>query len=224
MCHHSLPGIVTPIRKKEGLQSLLAVDFVLILFLYILISVTGVFAVPGDLQALHSLNFFHPGSEVILIIIGAYLALFPVIALSSNFPIITITLRDNLKALLKAIFMRENDFPFVLNRLLFPLLALLPPVTLAYITQQDSLLVSITGSFPGVGVQYLIPVSLAFMARYTMKKTFGSYNNPHQSWFSRNIYGFPLFHGLVAAWSFITVILIIVVTILRPPKLAEHPV
>ena len=229
MCHHSIPGMVTPVKKKERLHLIMALDYALILVLYYMITLTGIFAIsPEDIQVLHSLNFFHPtilgnASEVLLLLAGIYLALFPVISLSSNFPIITVTLRDNLKSLFKILLKpwwgEEREFPWVVDRICFPLLALLPPTVLAFATQQDSILVSITGSFPGVGVQYLIPVSLAFMARYRIKKQYTSYKNPHRSPFSH-----ILFQGLVVLWSVVSVVLIIVDLILRPPKLEEHPV
>ena len=228
MCHHSIPGMITPVKKKERLFLLMGVDFFMILILYYMITLTGIFAIsPSDMKALHSLNFFHPSipdnaSDVLLLLAGIYLALFPVVSLSSNFPIIIVTLRDNLKSLFKLIFKRrlrdgKEDFPFLIDRIFFPLLSLLPPTVLAFATQQDSLLVSITGSFPGVGVQYLIPVSLVIMARYKIRK-YTVYRNPHRSPFSR-----LLFLVLVVAWSVLSVVLIIVDMVLKPPTLAVHP-
>ena len=223
MCHHSLPGIITPTKTKKYIYPLMGIDFMLILILYYVITVTGVFAIsPDEMQALHSLNFFCPGLEIVLLVAGVYLALFPVFSLSSNFPIIVVTLRDNLKSLVKVILSKikghEVTLPPQVERLVFPLLALLPPTIISFATQQDSLLVSITGSFPGVGVQYLIPVSLAFMAKYKIRQI-RSYNNPHKSPFSHII-----FKGLIVLWSFISVILIIVDMALKPPKIVEHPV
>ena len=226
MCHHSLPGIITPMKSKKYIYPLMGADFLLILILYYLINLTGVFAITqDDMNALHSLNFFCPGLEIVLLVLGVYLALFPVISLSSNFPIIVVTLRDNLKSLVKLLLSKIRikghtyTLPVQVDRVVFPLLALIPPTILAFSTQQDSLLVSVTGSFPGVGVQYLIPVCLAFMAQYTLKKKVNSYNNPHRSPFSHF-----LFKGLVLLWSFVSVILIIIDMSLDPPKVQQHPV
>ena len=69
-----------------------------------------------------------------------FLALFPVLTLSSSFPIITVTLRNNLKSL----FGRENDTG-LFSRLFFPVLAMAPPVTLAAFTDDLETLVGITG-------------------------------------------------------------------------------
>ena len=71
-----------------------------------------------------------------------FLALFPVLTLSSSFPIITVTLRNNLKSL----FGRENDTG-LFSRLFFPVLAMAPPVTLAAFTDDLETLVGITGRY-----------------------------------------------------------------------------
>lgn len=99
-----------------------------------------------------------------------FLTLFPVFTLSTSFPIITITLRNNLKQL----FLRQNeaDYSFFVRRLLFPLMALIPPTVLAIITSDISFLVGITGSYAGAAVQYIIPALLAFYARKELQKEF----------------------------------------------------
>ena len=81
-----------------------------------------------------------------------------------------ITLRNNLKQL----FLRRNeaDYSFFVRRLLFPLLALIPPAVLAIITSDISFLVGITGSYAGAVVQYVVPALLAFYARKKLLKEF----------------------------------------------------
>jgi len=75
---------------------------------------------------------------------------------------ISITLRNNLKAL----GYRENrQYPFWLDRILFPLLALIPPMCIAMATNQVEVLVGITGFYAGTGIQYVIPALLVFYAR-----------------------------------------------------------
>lgn len=83
-----------------------------------------------------------------------------------------ITLRNNLKQ----IFLRKHDteYNFFVRRLLFPLLALIPPTVLAIITSDISFLVGITGSYAGTGVQYIVPALLAFYARKELSKEFPS--------------------------------------------------
>ncbi len=66
---------------------------------YVLLAFTGIFAFT-ELNDLYTLNFAPVKGEAwYLAVIHYFLSLFPVFTLSTNFPIITITLRNNLKAL-----------------------------------------------------------------------------------------------------------------------------
>lgn len=224
MCQHSLPGMITPMRSKRWVYQLAAIDFVLVMVFYTLLAYTGVFAFTvNDMQELYSLDFLVLGSNMGLLVFGVFVAFYPVFTLVTNFPIISVTLRENLKVLFKTSLQRwrspESDkFPFVVDRIVFPLLALIPPFSIAFATQQTDLLVSITGSFPGVGVQYIIPLALAFMAQRTLKKKYGIYRNKYKS---------PLSHYIafvvVLVWAIVTVIVIVVETIINPPTLSPHP-
>ena len=218
MCQHSLPGMVTPMKDKRHIYWMLAGDFLLVLSFYFLLIFTGVFAFSTDhMSQLYTLDFFVPGQEIIKLVLGVYLALFPVFTLSTSFPIISVTLRENIKALAKLIFRRE-EFPFVVDRIVFPLVTIIPPIALAYATQQDDLLVSITGSFPGLAVQYLIPTTLVLTARYKFKTVFGKYRNRYSS-----PVGHVIITGVVIAWAGISTILVIVKMALSPPQLIDHP-
>lgn len=222
MCQHSLPGMVTPMRSKRWVFWMLAGDFLMTFTFYLLLVITGSFAFEYcNMRELYTLDFFKPG-EVVKVIMGVYLALFPVFTLSTNFPIIAVTLRENLKALFKLIlklFHIDYTLPKAIDFLLFPLIALLPAVAISYATQQDDILVSITGSFPGVGVQYVIPAALVLMGRYSMNKRFGSYRNKYRSPF-----GHIAVVCVVFGWTCVSVILIIINMSLNPPTVNEHPI
>lgn len=221
MCQHSLPGMITPMRKKRGVFVLIAVDFGLILTFYLMLAYTGAFWLNYDsLEDLYTLNFFRQflpsdmAAEKVLSILGYYLALFPVFTLSTNFPIISITLRENLKALSRVLLKRwigDQPFPWVVDRLLFPVLALILPIAIAFGTQNVELLVSITGSFPGIGVQYVIPVTLAFCGKsIIMKRLNIKYENKYKSPFSH-----ILFLVFVLLWTVLSVLLIIADDIMK---------
>ncbi|KAK7111395.1 transmembrane protein 104-like isoform X2 [Littorina saxatilis] len=163
MCHHSLPSLVTPIRNKSRLNSVLGGDYVLILVFYAILSFTGVFTF-AKVEDLYTLNF-QPnecGRQAITHVkfFEYFLALFPVFTLSTNFPIIAITLRNNLQALLA----RPHYSQFV-NRYLIALLGIVPPTIVAIITNQVDFLVGITGSYAGTAIQYVIPACLVLLGR-----------------------------------------------------------
>lgn len=231
MCQHSLPGMVTPMSTKKYIYRIMISDFVLILIFYYLLAYTAVFAFDvNDMHQLYSLDFFDPNDPIWKLVLGIYLALFPVFTLSASFPIISVTLRENLKCLVRLIFeephVREHllrrdplepnksvEFPLLVNRILFPLLALAPPIIIAFSTQQIDILVSITGSFPGVGVQYVIPATMILLIQYRFKKSFGKYRNPYSTSLSHTI-----ITCIVLVWSGVSVGMMIVDLALFPPK------
>lgn len=113
-----------------------------------------------------------------------------------------------MKALFRRLFEKwrgDKEFHFIIERIAFPLLAVIPPILVAFSTRNIEILVSITGSFPGVGVQYVIPATLVFAGQYVIKKKFKKYNNKHHSPFS-----YMVFFIFVGIWTVVSVVLIIV--------------
>ena len=209
MCQHSLPGMITPMKTKKNLLWMIFSDFALILFAYLLLTLTGAFRF-SNLEDIYTLNFFNSSAArvTLRVFLGYYLALFPVFTLSTNFPIISITLRENLKALFRVLLKKwrgDGEFHFVVSRIVFPLLAIIPPILIAFATRNVEALVSVTGSFPGVGVQYIIPLPLAIAGRNVIMKEFSTYDNKHKSKFS-NV---PVFI-FVSVWTAVSFVLIIV--------------
>lgn len=195
MCHHSLPSLVAPIRDKNDLHKMLSADYMLIAGFYLLLALTGSFAF-AHLEALYTLNFIiGKQSNLFLVSIEYFLALFPVFTLSTSFPIIAITLRNNLEALFMGSAATQNTNPdsdyssfgkFLLRRCTFPLMAILPPIIITYFTDSLASLVSFTGSYAGTGIQYIIPVALVWQARKVTKAILGQgiineFRSPFQS-------------------------------------------
>eukprot|EP01119_Soliformovum_irregulare_P020783 TRINITY_DN6787_c1_g1_i1.p1 TRINITY_DN6787_c1_g1~~TRINITY_DN6787_c1_g1_i1.p1 ORF type:complete len:467 (-),score=104.59 TRINITY_DN6787_c1_g1_i1:42-1442(-) len=170
MCHHSLPSLITPIQNKKKLFPLLLGDFVGIYFVYTLLCVTALFAfgsiahpacgnIPGPachIQKLYTLNFssynFRP--------IAIFLTLFPLFTLSSNFPLISITLRNNLMLLIPLL----ENYPR-LRPIIFGLAATMPPIGIAFATDNVDFLVNITGSYAGLGIMFVMPAFLLLYSR-----------------------------------------------------------
>lgn len=195
MCHHSLPSLVAPIKDKNGLHKKLSADYMLIAAFYLLLAMTGSFAFV-QLEDLYTLNFIPTAkqSDLFLVFIEYFLALFPVFTLSASFPIIAITLRNNLEALFMGTTQQSTNpdavyssfGQFLLQRCVFPLMAILPPIVVAYFTDSLASLVSFTGSYAGTGIQYIIPVALVWQARKTCRAILGQgiindYRSPFQS-------------------------------------------
>jgi len=179
MCHHSLPSLITPISRKKKLVPMMLADYTLILAFYFLLAFTGIFAFK-ELNDLYTLNF-QPSKDdnTIESLLHYFLALFPVFTLSTNFPIIAITLSNNLRSL----FLTEGRiYSYWIRNLLFPMLALIPPTCVAMVTNSLEFLVGITGSYAGAGIQYIVPALLVYYARKEASEALGiGVKNHHKS-------------------------------------------
>eukprot|EP00048_Salpingoeca_helianthica_P000280 m.40544 g.40544 ORF g.40544 m.40544 type:complete len:469 (-) comp10355_c0_seq3:32-1438(-) len=195
MCHHSLPSLVTPITPKGHLTRMFLADFGLVFAFYTLLCFTAVFRFQeGKLQDLYNANFKSYSNAFC----AYFLALFPVFTLSANFPIIAITLRNNLRTLIEST--GHVLSPLAANVGL-PLLTLIPPLAVAFGTDNVGLLVGITGSYAGVAIQYVIPAMLCFYGRRQCNSLAGP--RPFQSWFRHRYWIFFLM-----GWSALCLILV----------------
>lgn len=201
MCHHSLPSLLAPIRDKLSVRRILCADYLVICLFYLLLAMTGIFAFER-LEDLYTLNFIpdqtddHSFSADLLLAIDYFLALFPVFTLSASFPIIAITLRNNLQTLCLDM-SRFESYNYFVRRILFPMLAVIPPFAITYFTESLTSLVAFTGSYAGAAIQYIIPIALVHYARNTCRELLGSgVTNDFQSPFRS-----PYWLVFVLLWS-----------------------
>lgn len=201
MCHHSLPSLITPIRGKNLLSVHISFDYILISIFYLLLAYTGAFAFE-NLNDLYTLNFVPKNNEnIFLEIVEYFLALFPVFTLSTSFPIIAITLRNNLQSLFLDT-TRLETYNIVLRKIIFPLITVLPPLLLTYFLEDISVLIEFTGSYAGTGIQYLIPTVLVVAARKQCTQLLGlgivnKFKSPFFVW-----------TAFVAIWSVVCIVLV----------------
>ncbi|XP_034472614.1 transmembrane protein 104 homolog [Drosophila innubila] len=208
MCHHSLPGLLAPLRNKSKVSQILSYDYILICMFYIVLAMTGIFAFK-HVEDLYTLNFLPYQVESKDFLSGLYigidyfLSLFPVFTLSTSFPVIALTLKNNLQILFLDMSQYESYNKFI-RLILFPLMTILPSFCVAYITDSLSTLVAFTGSYAGAGIQYVIPVFLLYFSRRTCTELLGSgITNHFQSPFKSNAW-----LALVLIWSVICVIFV----------------
>lgn len=203
MTHHSLPSLVTPIDNKRHLLAVLGGDYVAIFAVSAVLSMTAVFSF-HHLSDLYSLNFFHdngPHPITNIAFIEYFLALFPVLTLCTTYPIIGVTLRNNLRTLGHLF---RDSYPC--ERILFPLITLIPPFGVAIISTNVEILVSFTGSYAGAVIQYLIPAVMVYYARKQFTEAFGEdARNRHRSMFKHWIW-----LVLVGIWFVICIIFVTV--------------
>nr|XP_040230282.2 transmembrane protein 104 homolog [Anopheles coluzzii] len=210
MCHHSLPSLLTPIANKGRLKALVSLDYVLIGGFYLALALTGIFAF-ADIKDLYTLNFVPSADQTngMLKAVEYFLALFPVFTLSASFPIVAITLRNNLQTLFLDAAQLEA-YNFFLRRVFFPLLAILPPLVVCYFTESVSNLVGFTGCYAGTGIQYLIPVALVLSARRTCDNMIGrGIVNEFHSPFKGTVWPMLVIGWTVACLVLVTIDLVI---------------
>lgn len=191
----------------------LSSDYILICIFYLFLALTGSFAF-ANLEDLYTLNFIPTAdkSNIILRLVEYFLALFPVFTLSASFPIIAITLRNNLKTLFLDT-PQINEYNSFLSRCAFPLLAVLPPILVTYFTDSLTSLVSFTGSYAGAGIQYIIPIALVWQARRRSTELLGEgIVNDYQSPF-KNV-SWLIF---VLIWSCFSIALVTINFLLSKP-------
>lgn len=173
MSQHSLPSLLVPITKKHKIAKILSYDYSLIGLLYLVLALTGIFAF-DKLEPLYTLNFIPTSDQTSVILKGVeyFLALFPVLTLTTSFPIIAITLRNNLQTLFVNKHQMHSQSLFV-RQMAFPLMAIIPPFLVTFNTENVQSLVSFTGCYAGACIQYLIPISLVYYSRKTCANILG---------------------------------------------------
>jgi len=185
MCHHSIPSVILPLADKRKTLNVILVDYVIVLLYCSTIVFAAVINKPAsEISPLYSLNF----SEHSVAVLAKFLSLYPVFTLSSNFPLICITLRNNLMALFplsKGLFCSQQ---------LFTLIALMPPVVIAFFVHDVGQLVALTGSFAGLAIMFVTPGLLVLYSRDKLDKTV-----PH--WRQIHHHKSPFQHK---AWVFLT--------------------
>lgn len=189
MCHHSLPGIITPMREKNLIPRVITGAFVAIFILYLLLFLAC--GVAFGVRADDPITFNFPPEKYGWM--GDALFLFPVFTLASNFPMLTITLRNNLDTLLHLVFPKGGTFGGTTprrhqehaaaggqldalfgsratrRRVLVTLLTVGPPIVICVVAEHIGLdvnsLVGLTGAYAGAAVMFIIPACLVHCSR-----------------------------------------------------------
>ena len=221
-CQYCLPGMIIPMKPKRRIVLMIFTTLLIILVIHLLMSSTAVFWLSfGKLQDLYTLNFFTPFStsypldKQVLSIIGYYIVIYPVFALSPMIVVVAIVMRENLKALMRLLFKDKwieiKPLIFIVDHILLPSLVIIIPLAVAFSTINIDFLLSITGGVFGVWLQYLISTALLFAGkRFLMKKYKGKYENKYKSPFSHIFFLF-----FIIVWTAVSAILVIVGHILN---------
>jgi len=173
MCQHSLPSLISPIKNQDSLSKMIFAVFTVVAIFYYALVFTAIIRFPTSIledskHDVYTLVF----ADYPVHFCSVFLRMFPVFVLSTNFPIIAITLRNNL-ATLGTKLRGQSSANSKFSRLLYPTLAIGPPIVVAFFTQEVEVLISFTGSYAGVGIQYVIPALACHLGRQVARREFG---------------------------------------------------
>ncbi|GLE04372.1 hypothetical protein PINS_up013302 [Pythium insidiosum] len=191
MCHHSIPGLVAPISDKSKVGYVMAGAFVAVLGVYLLLCVSATFRFqPDEIDDVYTLNF----KRYPVRLVAYFLSLFPVCTLSANFPLICITLRENLRTLAHNLSSSSTDardhetagtgLSGFFARHIYAFVAIVPPLVVALFTEDVSMLVGFTGAYAGLGIQWVVPTALVWCLRRRLAAASNPFASPfaHSAW------------------------------------------
>ena len=178
MCHHSVPGMLTPIDKKQSLNIGLIVVYVLVLIVYYLITMTGIFAF-DEIEDVYTLNFvMNPcglandtnlaKQDANIVFLNVFLPSYPVFTIFSSYTVIALTLINNLKIVLA--FWVDAEQPAL--KYTYPLIAIVPPLVVSVFTENVALVVSLVGAYTGSLIQYVFPTLLVYYSRRAVQEKY----------------------------------------------------
>lgn len=188
MCHHSIPGLISPLKQKRKLSWMMLAVYILLLAFYLTLCVSGLFAFstqPTDadcsddlcpIQSLYTENFLSFQG----VVVSYFLGLYPVFTITSNYPLIAITLRNNMMQI--APFLKEGKWAKY-RQVIFATVVAFPPFAVATVFLNVDALVSLTGAYAGLFIEFVIPAVLVLYARKRAAVLFPDEPNPYGSWF-----------------------------------------
>ncbi|RWS30773.1 transmembrane protein 104-like isoform X1 [Leptotrombidium deliense] len=228
ICQHAFPSVISSISNKKHLMWSTFAGYLLILSFYFLLSYTAIFTFPY-LKDVYTLNFMNNRCKQCFPLISAcdeneysviprvmflelLIPLYPVIAFSTNLQINSITLKNSLLSLLTSCSDPcQTEATATFNqKVVLPLLAVIPPFVIAMITTDMVMLISVVGIYAGLLAQCVIPSMLLISSRKTVN-IYCEKNEEFQNLMNApNKYKSPFSHPAVLYFMFIWSLLCIV--------------
>jgi len=173
MVHHSLPGLLAPLKVQAEAPAVISSAYGIAYVIYIVLGTTALAAFGSRVPPLYNLAF----ERLPVPVVPSLLCGYPVLLLAI-YPIVGITLRNNLMNVLKMppAGSRGRCHPM---DVLATAAAALPPVAVAYVTQNVQIIVSYFAGYFGLSLLLLVPCLLVRWARRELH--FGTEDFPLRS-------------------------------------------
>jgi len=174
MVHHSIPGLVFPLKNEKSASRAIAWAYAASFALYVILCLLALLAFnqeqwkscpdtpshPCSIQHLFNMNF----ASLDEIWAAKFIVLYPVLVVSV-FPLVAITLRNNLKTLLGVVPTLEVGKSIDMGNLLFTILTVGPPFFVAFFTRDVQIVMKYIGGYFGFMLMFLVPSLLVLYGR-----------------------------------------------------------
>jgi len=184
MYHHSVPGILTPIRPSRKVYPMLFGATTLTAAVFILESMLAVFAFGGRqgncdhfpcaIQPLYNENYL--AIQGLNFIVNFY----PVLNLAP-FPVVAITLRNNLMQLIIPDTATHHMNNLTKTTFMFACLSCIPVYIVAFFVRNVQQMLAYTGGYSGMALMYIFPCWLIIVHRKRLQSFNFTEANPFRS-------------------------------------------
>jgi hypothetical protein len=180
MVHHSIPGLVFPLQNEKSAPRAIAWAYAVSFVLYVLVGLLALWSFdhvewkscantpshPCAIQELFNMNFASLDERWAARVI----VLYPVLVISV-FPLVAITLRNNLKALFRRASPSAPRQGFDMTNSFFTILTVGPPFTVAFLTRDVQIVTKYIGGYFGFMLMFLVPSLLVLYGRRKLTAT-----------------------------------------------------
>lgn len=175
---HSIPGLLFPLKDRSESVGIFSKALLICFILYLILGLLCGAYFGEALKSSVNLNWYHfafsqsERGSLITIVLNYLVILFPAIDTLSVFPLIAVTLGNNIQFTLNPYFEDRID-SLRTRRTICRLIACIPPLVAVYFVQQLDTILQISGIF-GAYIALVNPSILLFFAHKRMKSEFGA--------------------------------------------------
>jgi hypothetical protein len=185
LLHHSIPGLVQPVKQKGWVRSMFSAALTTTFSLYLALGIPAVMYFGNGVKPVISLNWKDysglgfDGPEqapVIAKIISYIVVLFPVLDIVSAFPLNGITLANTMFASLPAKFTNNGTSQWV--KIATRLAVVFPPIILGSFVKRLDLIIEIAGTV-GFFIAFIVPALLQIFSVRRARTYLGRTDTPY---------------------------------------------
>lgn len=192
LLHHSVPGLIQPVNKKQHVRKMFLFGMLTTFALYTLLGISCALYFGKDVRPQITIHwkdyvgdsFYGGPSPVWAQIISYTVVLFPVIDIASSFPLNCVTLGNNIFVTLPDSVTNYQQSRFI--KVICRIISALPPLFLGCLWKKLDIIVKIGGTL-GFFIAFVIPAIIQISSRRQCAKVYGK-ETPYSFHFSKTGY------------------------------------